>query len=136
MLGNHAKEGHDDLVICNNSYAAKGTSYSAPGCLAVIQKVMDATGATQDVVLQALKAAAKANGQREVVVMEVVRAVPPQLCTPNSPTCLFKYNLAVDECNRLYPGNSTSDLLAWTQCSNRALSNWGKCLKCDPTVLW
>lgn len=113
-----------DVAYCNNPEAANGTSFAAPGCLAVIQNVMAATGATLDVAIKAAKQAIAGNASHRLVLSEAV--LKAQALLPPAPVactgCLAIFNRAGNACYLI------SNLFDQADCINRALAAYFVCL--------
>jgi hypothetical protein len=71
MQGNFSPN-DPDFAYMNNPEAANGTSFAAPGAMAIIQKIMNETGASAKVALQAAKAAIAKNAGHQLVKTEAV----------------------------------------------------------------
>jgi hypothetical protein len=61
-----------DVAVSNNSEAQFGTSFAAPGAMAVIQQIMNKTCASAKVALQAAKQAVAKNASHQLVLSEAV----------------------------------------------------------------
>jgi len=71
MAGNFS-DSDPDVAVSDNPEAVGGTSFAAPGALAVIQQIMNQTGASAEVALQAAKAAVAANPNHRLLLSEAV----------------------------------------------------------------
>ena len=71
MHGNYSTT-DPDVAIRDNPEAAGGTSFAAPGALAVIENIMNLTGASAKVALKAVKQAVAANTNHKLIQADAI----------------------------------------------------------------